>query len=158
MSKPLAKCAGAPCKSCPYRRDVPSGVWAADEYAKLPAYDGDIGEQLAKGATGLFMCHQQDGCLCAGWVGAHGANNLLALRLHGHKVDPSAADFVSPVPLFSSGAQAATHGRRAIDRPGSRAQRTIKRLVAKRASKADGAPANPKHGQAHIDITRYQEE
>jgi hypothetical protein len=30
-----------PCPSCPYRKDVPSGVWAPEEYDKLPAYDND---------------------------------------------------------------------------------------------------------------------
>ena len=28
-----------PCASCPYRCDVPSGVWHPDEYAKLEVYD-----------------------------------------------------------------------------------------------------------------------
>jgi hypothetical protein len=46
---------------------VPSGAWVAEEYAKLPAYDRPTGEQPA----GLFLCHQQDGRACAGWV-AHG--------------------------------------------------------------------------------------
>lgn len=29
------KCRTEPCETCPYRRDVPSGVWSADEYRKL---------------------------------------------------------------------------------------------------------------------------
>jgi hypothetical protein len=28
-----------PCESCPYRKDVPSGVWSEGEYRKLPQYD-----------------------------------------------------------------------------------------------------------------------
>ncbi len=135
MSEPLT-CAKAPCKSCPYRRDVPSGLWAATEYVKLPAYDGSIGEQLMQGAGGLFMCHQQDGCLCAGWVGTHGANNLAAFRLSRTPVDPSVWDYESPVPLFASGAEAAAHGRKSIKQPDARAQRAIVRLVRARERRA----------------------
>jgi hypothetical protein len=113
---------------------VPSGVWAASEYDKLPIYDCEIIDQLAKGATGLFMCHQQDGRLCAGWVGAHGPNNLLAMRLHGRTVDPSVWAYKSPVPLFASGAEACAHGKRAITRPGHDAQRVIERLIRKKAA------------------------
>jgi hypothetical protein len=58
--------AKAPCKSCPYRRDVPSGIWHSSEYDKLPQYDGEIVDQLMKGGQALFDCHQRDGNLCAG--------------------------------------------------------------------------------------------
>ena len=119
-------CAKAPCKSCPYRRDVPSGVWAATEYAKLPAYDGSMIDQL-EGGRALFMCHQNDGHLCAGWVGCHGPDNLLALRMN--RVDDSVWGYVSPVRLFKSGAQAAAHGLRDIARPGTRAIAMIWRLA-----------------------------
>lgn len=126
----LAKCAKAPCKSCPYRRDVPSGVWAASEYRKLPDYDGEIIDQLTNGATMLFDCHQRDGHLCAGWVGTHGPHELLALRLHGHEVDPSVWSYESPVSLFASGREACDHGMREIDKVGDRARSTIGRLLA----------------------------
>mgnify|MGYP000989402522 CR=1 FL=1 len=70
-----------PCGSCPYRRDVASGIWAASEYAKLTAYDADTPFQ----PPNLFLCHQtaaedHRARLCAGWVGCHGPD-LLALRL-----------------------------------------------------------------------------
>jgi hypothetical protein len=110
-------------------------VWSAHEYDKLPAYDGGIGEQLLRGAHAMFFCHQQDGKLCAGWVGAHGARNLFAMRLHHDKVEPSAFDYESPVPLFKSGAAAAKHGKRALKRPGVRARRTIEQLLRKRGGK-----------------------
>lgn len=126
-------CAKAPCKSCPYRRDVPSGVWAANEYDKLPAYDGEIHEQITKeGALARFDCHQDNGKLCAGWVGAHGAHNLFSLRIQAAHVDPSVWDYKSPVPLFKSGAAACAHGKRAIQRPGKKARRTIDQLSRKR--------------------------
>lgn len=79
MTTDLPKPPKVPCGTCPYRRDVPSGVWAAEEYDKLPGYDGDVPDQLRAGAMGLFMCHQRDGCLCGGWLMAHGPDNLLAL-------------------------------------------------------------------------------
>jgi hypothetical protein len=124
-------CAKAPCRSCPYRRDVPSGIWAADEYDKLPGYDGEIIDQLKAKAGGLFYCHQHDGRLCAGWVGTHGPHNLLAFRLHGERLDPALWRYRSPVPLFRSGAAAARHGKRALARPGPAARRHIARLIRK---------------------------
>jgi hypothetical protein len=127
-----------PCVSCPYRRDVPSGIWAEEEYDKLPGYDGNTGEQLDAGALGAFFCHQQNGRLCAGWVGCHDMNESLGLRLassHGtlSEEDVDAAfDYVSPVPLFSSGAEAAAHGLERLDAPDERARRIIGRLERKR--------------------------
>lgn len=127
-------CAKSPCKSCPYRRDVPSGVWAAEEYEKLPLYDGDILEQALKGATARFDCHQRDGTLCAGWVAVHGGRNLLAMRILSfhNAVNPYVWDYVSPVPLWTSGAEACAHGKRSIQRPGRQARGMIDRLVRKR--------------------------
>ena len=120
---------GAPCGTCPYRRDVPSGIWSAHEYAKLPGYDGDILDQLLNGSQALFYCHQNDGHLCAGWVGCHDMDHNLALRLHA--VDPSTFTYESPVPLFQSGAEAAAHGLRDIDNPGPEAVAAIQKLEAK---------------------------
>ena len=34
-----------PCPTCPYRRNCPSGLWDASEYARLIDYDGEIGDQ-----------------------------------------------------------------------------------------------------------------
>lgn len=127
----LPRPSAAPCGTCPYRRDVPSGVWDASEYAKLPAYDGGTGEQAAKGAFGLFFCHQNDGRLCAGWIGCHDVDHLFAVRLHG--VDPSAFDYESPVPLFASGAEAAAHGLADVAEPSEAARHAIGKLERRRA-------------------------
>ena len=59
--------ARTPCATCPYRTDVPSGVWAPEEYAKLLAYD----EETAYQPLSVFLCHQVDGRVCAGWAGCH---------------------------------------------------------------------------------------
>lgn len=128
--------AKAPCKSCPYRCDVPSGVWHADEYAKLPGYDGDIGDRLANGGHALFLCHQKDDNLCAGWLATHGPQNLLAMRLHQHEVGRETWDYETTVRVFGSGAQAARHGMAEIEAPGERARTTIHRLLRK-ASRSD---------------------
>lgn len=122
-----------PCISCPYRQDVPSGVWHPEEYAKLPEYDKDTGEQ----PVGAFHCHQQRERLCAGWVGCHGMTENLALRIAvlSRKVSDddyeAILDYVSPVPLFASGQEAALHGMKDIVEPSDQAQRAITRLKKK---------------------------
>jgi len=128
-----AKCAAAPCASCPYRKDVPSGVWSADEYEKLPRYDGEIIDQLIGGATGMFNCHQQNGLLCAGWVATHDMANTAAVRMSREEIDPMIFDYVSPVPVFASGAEAAAHGMAEIDEPSEEAERVVDQLLRKRA-------------------------
>jgi hypothetical protein len=121
----------APCKSCPYRQDVPSGVWAQEEYETLPKYDGEIIEQLMNGGTALFMCHQQDGNLCAGWLATHGSDNLLALRLNAGKLKDEVWGYTTKVPVFASGAEAAAHGMAEIEEPGEKAKRVVSRLSRK---------------------------
>lgn len=119
----------APCGTCPYRRDVPSGVWAAEEYHKLPRYDNETWAQ----PMALFFCHQNDGHLCAGWVGSHDTDHLLSMRMH--QVAPETFDYVSPIPLFASGADAARHGLADVDRPSAPALTAIGKLERKRASR-----------------------
>lgn len=126
--------AKAPCISCPYRRDVPSGVWSASEYEKLPPYDLDTPNQ----PMAAFFCHQQDGRICAGWVGCHDAGSLLSLRIAPltgtmtrNEVE-ACYDYVSPVPLFGSGVEAAEHGMAEIDAPSERAMRVVEKIVDRR--------------------------
>lgn len=117
-----------PCASCPYRLDVPSGVWDRSEYEKLPPYDNDTGSQ----PPNLFMCHQQDGHLCSGWCAVHGDESL-ALRLgvsFGH-VDPSAIGYTTTVPLHPSGRAAAEHGMKDYTAPQERARKTIEKITKK---------------------------
>lgn len=122
-----------PCGSCPYRRDVPSGVWAAVEYEKLPEYDRPTGEQ----PTGVFHCHQQNDRICAGWAAVHDMDECLAMRLAASWESISVAElakvlaYATDVPLFATGAEAAEHGLRDLQTPGDAAQRTIQGLVRK---------------------------
>ncbi len=135
------KPAPRPCVSCPYRRDVPSGIWDRSEYEKLRRYDGDTQSQ----PPGLFLCHQTGADdpgrrICSGWVGCHDTANLLALRLalvFGRltETDYSAClDYRSPVPLFGSGAEAADHGEHDIHQPGPAAVRLITKHETRKAT------------------------
>lgn len=114
-----------PCSSCPYRKDVPSGVWAEHEYRKLPEYDLPAWAQ----PVGVFMCHQNDGRLCAGWLGCHDPHHLISLRMGFESIDPSAFKYQSPDPLFATGKEAMRHGLREIEAPGKRAVRVIQKLA-----------------------------
>jgi len=130
MKNKTLTCAKRPCASCPYRKDAPSGLWARDEYEKLPSYDGEIIDQLMNGGIGVFLCHQKNGHLCAGWVAAHGPQNLLALRLD-HDIDPSVYDYKTDIPVFSSGSEAYAHGIRDMEEPGRKAQKLMVKLLEK---------------------------
>lgn len=112
-----------PCPSCPYRRDVPSGIWDASEYDKLPMFDGSTEDQLNAGAFALFHCHSTPAKLCAGWVGCHDMDENLAVRMNARNLDPAVYEYSSPVPLFDSGAEAAAHGMRDLATPGPEAVR-----------------------------------
>lgn len=138
------KPAKRPCGSCPYRKDVPSGVWAAEEYHKLPQYDGGTLEQVMKGAIGLFMCHQRDGCLCGGWLQTHDAYELAALRMNA--VDPAAYDYQSDVETFASGEEAMMHGMAEIDTPSDAALALIAKIEPLTRGSRHGA-----HGTAGQD-------
>lgn len=122
-----------PCGTCPYRCDVPSGVWAPEEYAKLPKYDAPTGEQ----PPALFLCHQQDGHACAGWVAVHDMRENLALRLAAvmgmaDAVVDAFIAYVTDVPLWPTGTAAFVHGMRGVATPDARARRAIDRLERKR--------------------------
>ena len=126
-----------PCPSCPYRRDVPSGIWDEEEYAKLPRFDGDTPEQLMAGATAPFRCHSAPENLCAGWVGCHDMDNSLAVRMTRRDIDPAVFEYTSPVPLFASGAEAAEHGMRDLPEPGPDAASKIAALRRMQAARKD---------------------
>jgi hypothetical protein len=106
---------------------VPSGLWEQAEYDKLPAYDGPTWGQ----AISLFLCHQRDNNLCAGWLACHDPHKLLALRLHHREVAPAVYDYETDIPVFNSGAVARARGMRNIKRPGVNAKRMIAGLIRK---------------------------
>lgn len=116
-----------PCASCPYRKNVPSGVWDKSEYQKLPRYDGETYEQ----STATFLCHQQDGCVCSGWLAHRNPEGLLAVRLGLIRgdLDPGCLDYATEVPLFESGAAAAEHGMKHVEDPREDAKAVISKIV-----------------------------
>lgn len=128
-----------PCGTCPYRRDVPSGVWHPDEYAKLPDYDNDTGAQ----PSGVFLCHQVNGHVCSGWAACHDMTHNLALRfaLLADMLTPETmdaiVDYTTTVPLFASGREAAAHGMADTESPGDDAERAIDKLTRRRAARKD---------------------
>lgn len=134
------KAGKVPCGSCPYRKDVPSGIWVKEEYDKLLIYDRPIIDQMLASA-GAFMCHQQDGKLCAGWLACHGGNlatlRLAACGMGDEKYDESVFTYETHVPVFASGAEARRHGLKEIRRPRLTARRMIDGLRRKQANDAD---------------------
>jgi hypothetical protein len=116
-----------PCSSCPYRRDVPSGVWAWHEYEKLRDYDAPTGEQ----PPAVFACHATPEALCHGWAVCHtnrgNEYDLLALRLW----PPPGGVPEAGVALFSSGSAAANWGQADIEQPSDEARATTGRLLRK---------------------------
>lgn len=124
-----------PCASCPYRQDVPSGVWDEGEYVKLPLYDGETFEQV----PAVFMCHQGDGNVCSGWLGHREPHDLLAVRLGlaTGTLDESCADYTTDVPLFSSGEEAAAHGLADLETPGPEARAIVSKIERKRELEGD---------------------
>lgn len=138
MSSRIHPPARNPCGSCPYRKDVPSGVWDEEEYAKLPLYDKPLPEQ----PPSVFMCHQQNGRLCSGWVACHDMEESMGLRIAiicdrivPDDIDPI-FDYTTPIEVFASGAEAAEHGRAEIMAPGEGAGRVIDKLNRKRGRAA----------------------
>ncbi|KXO93741.1 Uncharacterised protein (plasmid) [Tsukamurella tyrosinosolvens] len=136
MSSSIDGPAPRPCESCPYRSDVPSGIWSPGDYAKLERYDAETYDQ----PQAVFRCHQlgvEDprARMCAGWVGCHGWE-LLALRLWAGDQNPRTDDqltavieYRSPVPLFATGGEAAAHGMRDIENPSPEAVALIEKVT-----------------------------
>ncbi len=121
-----------PCPSCPYRRDAPSGVWAAEEYEKLPDYDGEIIEQIGHPrAARPFYCHSTPDRVCTGWLCHRDPGDLLAVRLgvSSGQLDPSVVDHTTAVPLWPSGRAAADHGTRDVEAPGDDAREAIRKIT-----------------------------
>lgn len=131
-SPQLPRC--SPCATCPYRVSVESGVWESSEYDKLEQYDDNIAQQVTKGGTRVFSCHQGDGRVCSGWLGHRDPLDLLAVRLGlmDGRLDMSCAEYSTDVPLFETGHDAAEHGRKRIESPSEKAQRDIQKIIKKR--------------------------
>lgn len=126
--------AANPCGSCPYRVDVPSGIWVLDEYLKLIEYDKETPFQ----PHGIFLCHRQDGRVCAGWCAAHDMEHSLAIRVgySDGRLDSKTFDAIvgyqTSTEVFGSGAEAAQHGIARINNPDAAAKRVMAKMEALR--------------------------
>ena len=125
-----------PCEACPYRRDVPSGIWATHEYEKLREFDAPT--QLQPIAT--FACHASPQAVCNGWAIVHNSRGH-EFELAGLRVWPPEGGIPEPVvPLFSSGNEAADHGEREIQHPSPQAFAMMDRLRGKHPRLRPDAP------------------
>lgn len=113
-----------PCSTCPYRKDVPSGVWAREEYDKLPQWDDPMN------FAGTFLCHQADRkAICRGWAEVHGNNfNCRVAVSLAHNISEEPSRY----PLYKSGAEARRAGIKALDKPSAKACAAISKIIAKR--------------------------
>jgi hypothetical protein len=123
----MSKVRAMPCEACPYRRDVPSGVWSGIEYHKLAEYDAPTGEQ----PFAAFACHASPEAFCHGWAVVHTSRgneyDLIALR-----IEPPEGGIPAPVvPLFGSGSEACEHGLADLDDPSPEAKLAAARLMRK---------------------------
>lgn len=121
----------APCSSCPYRLDHPSGVWSAEEYLKLEGYaehpDGELPE------TSVFLCHHSrlgfsENAACRGWATVEQDSIAVRLAMMRRHLDPDEVRADPPVDLHESGQLAAAAGLQDISRPGPRARAMIEQI------------------------------
>lgn len=114
-----------PCSTCPYRKDVPSGVWHYEEYEKLRGYDDNT-------ALSVFMCHQSSVAnvemACKGWVMVHQNSVAVRLACMTRQIDHRTCFEPTEVELYESGNAAADAGQRHIKRPRKKALKVIEKL------------------------------
>lgn len=121
----MTKVRPRPCGACPYRRDVPPGVWAPEEYEKLGTYattaDGEI-------TIAPFGCHASPELLCNGWANVE--RDSIAMRFLEMREGPIDVP-PSNVPLYDTGAEARDAGLAGVTEPDRAARATMARLAAK---------------------------
>jgi hypothetical protein len=127
---PKFTCAPNPCATCPYRKDVPSGVWAKEEYDKLPNWDNIMGR-------GVFLCHNGSAdtkgkVLCRGWMEVHEQNIFVRLAMAQTKFNDANIK-PTKVPLYKSGAAARKAGLRDLNRPNLKAMAAVAKIEQRRA-------------------------
>ena len=124
-----------PCSTCPYRKDVPPGIWAEEEYQKLRGYD-DGAQPLA---LATFLCHQSTitdrETVCRGWLSVHCESVAVRLAEARGEVPPGAKYDPVPVPLYATGNEAADAGLRGVKRPSRKARREIDKLTVRKKRK-----------------------
>ncbi len=132
MSEKLL-CHRDPCASCPYRKDTPAGVWAAEEYRKLPAWDNP------QAFAGVFLCHHSNlgsrKAVCRGWIEVHGDNWQARIVAISGVEYMEGATKPTKVPLYRSGAEACRAGLLGVKKPDAKARVVITKLIGAREKK-----------------------
>ncbi len=122
--------ANRPCNTCPYRCDTPSGVWAVEEYLKLPGYDNNTN-------LGTFLCHQTNATgrttVCRGWLSVHAESVAARMAVLNGSVTDEERLAPSEVELYPSGLAAGRAGLKGVRRPSREARASIDRLARSRA-------------------------
>ncbi len=126
-----------PCNTCPYRRDVPAGIWAANEYEKLPQYDGDAIDMIGS----IFHCHQENATgidtVCRGWLSVHADSVPVRVAVMQGWLTPEQRDAEVNVPLFASGAEACKAGLAGVKTPDEAACLAVEKLAKKFAKRGE---------------------
>ena len=120
-----------PCATCPYRKNVPQGIWDWSEYQKLRRYDEDTATQ----PPNLFMCHQGEGDICMGWWSCGGQPfELLAVRLAVIRGEIALEELenITTIPIHPTHSAAAGHGTEKYYDPPQEARDAIEKIVRKR--------------------------
>jgi len=117
------------CASCPYRRDTPSGIWQAEEYEKLRAFDQEV-TQL-EDPLSVFLCHQSEvtgrETICRGWLSVHRDSIAGAVRCD---QVPREAE-----PLYyATGTEACEAGLAGVEQPSREARHKTETLERQRAN------------------------
>ena len=117
-----------PCLTCPYRLDVPSGVWSFEEYEKLRLFD----EGSEMPCLSTFLCHQStvagQQIACKGWLMVHRDSVAVCLACLTGQVDAETCFEEPEAELHESGNAAADFGQRDLKRPKKKALKVIDKL------------------------------
>lgn len=138
------KCNPNPCSTCPYRKDTPPGIWAREEYEKLPAWDHEMA------FAGIFLCHTDSAALCRGWIEVHERN--ISVRIAMFKVEWTPENREpTRVPLYASGMAAMRAGLSGVVKPSRTAKKAIAGILTRRARKANSVVKRTENHLAALD-------
>lgn len=118
----VLNCAPNPCNTCPYRKDTPPGIWAREEYDKLPRWDDPMS------FAGTFICHNDPDSVCRGWLEVHYDNMNVRMQCF-HIKWTEANKKPCDVELYASGAEARRAGIKGIKKPSREAVLKIRQIA-----------------------------
>ena len=124
------------CASCPYRRDTPSGIWQAEEYEKLRAFDQEV-TQL-EDPLSVFLCHQSEvtgrETICRGWLSVHRDSIAVrVLKIKGAVRCDQVPREAEPL-YYATGTEACEAGLAGVEQPSREARHKTETLERQRAN------------------------